>query len=115
MGNLTDRAMRDIGKLVLKISDEKRLFYQVNMVIVTTSHDIDDRPGDDGHRIRQHIRKRLWKEAKSRYCILRKYILPDDIAGDSPYQIRKRSFIQRSRCRLKMFFQKITRIFHGSG
>ena len=111
MGHLTERAMREIGDTVLQVSDERALFYKVNWIIVHTSHTITDRHGNRGHLVRQRVRKRLWNEAKNRYCILRKFILPKDIAGDSPCRIRPQLPVKQLFCRVWMFFYRISRFF----
>jgi uncharacterized protein YkwD/succinate dehydrogenase/fumarate reductase cytochrome b subunit len=79
--------MDKISKILQTYHDEQSIFYKVNWEIVTTSHDICNRRGRIGHRIRQHIRRHLWRVAKHRYPVLKKYVIIGEIHGDSRFRI----------------------------
>jgi len=84
----TKNALRDISDLVRHIDDNESLWYKVNWVIVHTSHNICRRKGRIGHVKRQAIRHRLWRMAKRRHWVLRRYSIPFEIKGDSPCKIK---------------------------
>jgi hypothetical protein len=110
--------MRKIGEVVRRIYDDEARFIKVNWIIVSTSHDIYKRRGTIGHLKRQHIRKRLWREAQERYPVLRKYIIPREISGDNRCHIKrvyapKISWAAKIISRIKEVFRKIITFFHN--
>jgi hypothetical protein len=88
MRHYTYRAMKDISDVVRTIDDDKALFYKVNWIIVSTSHDICKSHGSRGHRTRQQIRRRLWGMTVRRHSNMRKYKIPSEIKGDSECRVK---------------------------
>jgi hypothetical protein len=120
----TDRAMKKISQVARGIKDHKARWHKINWIIVQTSHKISDRHGSSGHSLRQRIRHRLWREAKQKQPALKNYVIPKDIAGNSPCKIkwyrrirpsimnRRKKAIKTSNhlgiiSRIKRFFSKI--------
>lgn len=79
----TDNAIREIADKI-NINDDIHRWYKVNWIIVETSHKICHTHGKIGHWRRQKIRHRLWHTAQQKYPVLRRYVIPREIAGDSP-------------------------------
>ena len=111
MGHLTDRAMREIAGVLKKKHNAEARFYKVNWIIVSTSHDIYDAHGGRGHETRQHIRKRLWRLAQTKYPDLRIYVIPREISGDSSCQIKRISWIKKILYKIKGFFRRLSKKF----
>lgn len=116
MGYHTNRAMKEIAHVLQETHDDKARFIKVNWIIVSTSHKIHDAHGARGHETRQHIRKRLWREAQERYSVLRKYIIPREISGDSRCHIKrayapKISWAKKIISRIKGLFRRIIHFF----
>lgn len=85
--------MQEIANLIRKHKDIKSLWYKVNWIIVQTSHRISNKSGRRGHQQRQIIRRELWSIAKNKFPKLREFIIPKDIRGDSPCNIKPSSSI----------------------
>jgi hypothetical protein len=105
--------MDEIEDAIRKTRDVKALFIKVNWIIVHRSHNITDRHGKKAHKTRQQIRRRLWTIAQQRYPLLRKYVIPHEICGDSKCVIKattrtvhtnKPSFLSRIIGALKRIF-----------
>lgn len=79
----TWNAMRKIAHELKSVSDDDARWYKVNWIIVQTSHKINKRKGMRGHAVRQEIRHRLWNIAQQKYPVLRRYVIPSEISGDS--------------------------------
>jgi hypothetical protein len=114
MRRVTQIAMNEIEDAINKTRDVKALFIKVNWIIVHRSHDITDGHRHKDHITRQKIRRRLWTLAQQRYPVLRKYIIPHEIRGDSKcvlkattrtVHVNKPSFFSRIIGALKRLFR----------
>lgn len=92
----TSLAMKKISDVINTYHHEQVRFYKVNWIIVSTSHDISKSHGKSGHRVRQKIRRRLWRIASKRYPCMRVYKIPWEIRGNT-------------RCKIKLYY-KIRRL-----
>jgi len=86
--NHTGIALRNISHVVYYIKDDPARWYKVNWIIVSTSHAIYKPRKAHGHKVRQDIRKRLWRKAQKRYPVLKRYSIPYEITGDSKCKIK---------------------------
>ncbi len=84
----TKIAMRNISHVLYYVKDDTARWYKVNWIIVSTSHNIYKTKGAHGHKVRQKIRHRLWRLAQHKHPILRRYIIPSEIKGDSMCEIK---------------------------
>jgi hypothetical protein len=80
---INKNAFAQIDQILKRDYDLRTLWYKVNWVIVTASHEICSKRGNDGHAIRQKIRHTNWKLAQTFYPQLRCYKIPADISGSS--------------------------------
>lgn len=81
-------AMRNISHVVYFTREDTARWYKVNWIIVSTSHAIYKTRGSRGHRIRQKIRRKLWRIAQQRHPVLNRYRISGEIRGDSKCKIK---------------------------